>query len=122
MMAIWFSAILAACYYVATIFNLAVCNGGGAGGGIQTVCWSGKTANAVSESIWSAAVGLWLVSAVLYTIHLVQALQARKYIVGLKRKAREQGVPLSQLEYTDPEERARREEKARERWRKIVDL
>lgn len=29
---------------------------------------------------------------------------------------------MSQLEVTDPEERARREEKARERWRKIVDL
>jgi hypothetical protein len=121
MMAIWFSSILAVCYYVAAIFDLAICNGSG-GGGMQTVCWSGKTANAVSESVWSAAVGLWLVSAVLYTVHLVQAVQARKYTVNLKRQAQEQGVPLSQLEYTDPEARARREEKARERWRKIVDL
>jgi hypothetical protein len=40
----------------------------------------------------------------------------------LKWKAREQDVTLSHLEYADPEERARREEKARERWRKIVDL
>lgn len=40
----------------------------------------------------------------------------------LEKRAREQGVKLSQLETTNPEERARREEKARERWRKIVDL
>lgn len=86
------------------------------------MCWSGKTSNGVSESVWSAAVGLWLVSAVLYTVHFVQARQARKYTVDLRRRAQEQGVQLSQLEYTDPEARARREEKARERWRKIVDL
>ena len=120
MMAIWFSSILAACYYVSAIFDLAVCNG--SSGGLQIVCWSAKTNNAVSESVWSASVGLWLISAVLYTVHLVQAIQARKYTVSLRRRAAEQGVQLSTLEITDPEERARREEKARERWRKIVDL
>jgi hypothetical protein len=107
------------------VFDLVVCDSGGrvgARGRIQTVCWSEETANTVIEPIWSAAVGLWLVSAVLYTIYLVRALQARKYIVALKWNAREQDVMLSQLEYTKPGEGVRREEKARERSRKIVDL
>ena len=111
-MAMWFWGILAACYYVAMGFDLVVCGGGGSGGGgIQTVCSSGMTANAVSESIWSAAVGIWLVSAVLYMVYLVRALQARKYIIALKRKAREQDVTLSQLEYANPEERVRERRK-----------
>jgi hypothetical protein len=108
------------------VFDLVVCDSGGrvgARGRIQTVCWSEETANTVIEPIWSAAVGLWLVSAVLYTIYLVRALQARKYIVALKWNAREQDVMLSQLEYADLEERAReRRESERERSRKIVDL
>jgi hypothetical protein len=47
---------------------------------------------------------------------MVQPIQARKYVKDLEKRAMEQGVVLSQLEVTDPQERAR------ERWRKIVDL
>lgn len=67
------------------VLGVVVCGGGGddggGGRGIQTVCWSEKTANAVCESIWSAAVGFWLVSALLYTVYLVRSLQARKFII-----------------------------------------
>jgi hypothetical protein len=34
---------------------------------------------------------------------MVQAIQARKYVKDLEKRAREQGVVLGQLEVTDPE-------------------
>jgi hypothetical protein len=51
MMAIWFSSILAACYYVSAIFDLAAGNDSGSAG-IETVCWSAKTGNSIKESVW----------------------------------------------------------------------
>jgi hypothetical protein len=38
---------------------------------------------------------------------MVQAIQARKYVKDLEKRAREQGVVLGQLEVTDPEEKGK---------------
>jgi hypothetical protein len=115
-MAIWFSVPMSIIYFVSTIVYLA------AGciakhpphNNLQKI-----DCPVASERVtWDVMVALQLVSAVCYAIHAAMALRVFTFHKKRNREI-EQGTLIEEI---DLEARARREQEARDRWQKIVDL
>jgi hypothetical protein len=119
-LAIWFSTILAICYLASSIVYLvAGCFSGSYdwrhpdNSLEKNDCPSGD-----SKTTWDVNVALQLVSFVCYALHAAMAV--RVFLFHRKRTAAIADGTL--VEEIDLEAKARREQEARERWQRIVDL
>ena len=117
----WFSTPLALLYLASAIISLVACSTGTASFQ-RTVCPVNFPGNGgPSRGIWDAVVALWLCSAAGYGVHVAMAWHVRR---GWKKRIAAAGgdANAAELVLIDPETKARLEQEARDRWRRIVDL
>lgn len=122
-MAIWFSGILALIYLASSLLYTISCTASVPTGLQRTECWRGikdEIPHGPKKSVWEAVIILSWLSFVGYAIHVQMAWKVRKWMAA--RPKDEHGIVLEEGREMDPVQKARREEEARERWRKIVDL
>ena len=118
-LAIWFSSILSLCYITSAVVYLAAgCLGNynpnrPSNNFQRNDCPSGST-----TVTWDVNVALQLLSFVCYTMHAAMAVKVHRF-----HKKRTQAIEGGTLvEEIDLQAKARREQEARERWQRIVDL
>lgn len=124
-LAIWFSGIMCVLYFASAVIDLAACSG--SSHSLQSECphtSSNATGPNISQNMWDANIGLWLVSAVGYGLLVAMAGKVWLHMRGRNQEAKARGQrPVDlEVELMTPEEIERRNQKAAERWRRIQDL
>lgn len=124
-MALWFSGLISALYLASSLLYTVSCTASSASPGVQsTECWRGfhgdPNAGGPRKSVWIAVVLFSWISFMGYAIHAHMAWMVRKWMAA--RPKDEHGIVMEEGYALDPVQKARREQEARERWKKIVDL
>ena len=136
-LALPFSSIMSILYFASAVVALAACSGSSNIYSLRGECPAPRSGSSstssnlssgngpdISQGFWNAAVALWLLSFVGYTLVCVMAVKVMALLRQREHAARQAGVSVgtAEMQSLDPDERARREQKARERWQRIVDL